>query len=115
GSKITSTDSFRSCVNHYGSTSPDSQARRDAAEHGGEEVTVQIAAIPGGFVVADDGPGIPEEERDSVFEFGHSESGGSGVGLAIVEQIAAAHGWEVSLSEDWDGGARFEFLTAVDR
>ncbi|WP_424018155.1 sensor histidine kinase [Halorientalis pallida] len=93
---------------------------RNAVEHGStddgdDSVTVQIAGRPGGFVVADDGPGIPERERDSVFEFGHSGSDGSGVGLAIVEQIATAHGWNVSLTDDWDGGARFEFQTTADR
>ncbi|AQL43716.1 hypothetical protein BV210_13825 [Halorientalis sp. IM1011] len=107
---------------------------RNSIEHGGPDVTVQVAAVPGGFVVADDGPGIPEAERDSVFEFGHSGADGSGVGLAIVEQIAAAHGWDVRLTGDYDGvpaseasggsadehresagGARFEFLTTVDR
>ncbi|SDF57126.1 sensor histidine kinase [Halorientalis regularis] len=91
---------------------------RNSVEHGTEgedSVTVQIADRPGGFVVADDGSGIPESERDSVFEFGHSGSGGSGVGLAIVEQIATAHGWEVTLTDDWDGGARFEFQTTADR
>ena len=92
---------------------------RNSVEHGTTEgdggVTVQVAAQPDGFVVADDGPGIPESERDSVFEFGHSESGGSGVGLAIVDQIATAHGWEVTLTDDWDGGARFEFKTTTER
>lgn len=93
---------------------------RNSIEHGpeagsGEGVTIQIAGQPGGFVVADDGPGIPEGERDSVFEYGHSGSGGSGVGLAIVHQIATAHGWSVSLTDDWDGGARFEFQTTGDQ
>jgi GAF domain-containing protein len=88
---------------------------RNSVEHGGPDVTVQIAARPGGFVVADDGPGIPDDERDSVFEFGYSGSDGSGVGLAIVEQIAAAHGWTVTPTEDWGGGACFEFRTAPDR
>ncbi|WP_193767551.1 sensor histidine kinase [Halorientalis pallida] len=93
---------------------------RNAVEHGTDEdgddsVTVQIAGRPDGFVVADDGPGVPETERESVFEFGHSGSGGSGVGLSIVEQIATAHGWTVSLTDDWDGGARFEFQTTAER
>ncbi|WP_336002338.1 ATP-binding protein [Halorientalis halophila] len=89
---------------------------RNAIEHGGPEVTVRISSLRGGFAVADDGPGIPVAERDDVFEFGYSTTeGGSGVGLATVEQIAAAHGWEVELGEDSDAGAKFEFLTTSDR
>lgn len=106
----------------------DGDRDRDGDGDGG--VSVQVAKLPDGFVVADDGPGIPETERDSVFEFGYSESGGSGVGLAIVDQIATAHGWDVTLTDDRDGvpaseasggpedgrgesagGARFEFRT----
>jgi len=65
-------------------------------------------ADPGGFYVADDGPGIPAEERDAVFEHGYSsDDDGTGFGLSIVEAIAAAHGWEVALTESADGGARF--------
>jgi signal transduction histidine kinase len=59
--------------------------------------------------VADAGPGIPEGDRDSVFEAGHSTGGGTGFGLAIVERIAEAHGWRVSVGESEAGGARFEF------
>ena len=86
---------------------------RNAAEHGGEEVVV--GDLEGGFYVEDDGPGIPEERRETVFESGHTTSeSGTGFGLAIVERIAEAHGWEVTLTEGDAGGARFEF-TGVDR
>jgi PAS domain S-box-containing protein len=64
----------------------------------------------GGFYVADDGPGIPEADRDRVFDSGFSTApDGTGFGLAIVEEIAAAHGWAVTATESRDGGARFEF------
>jgi len=51
-----------------------------------------------------------------VFESGHTTSeSGTGFGLAIVERIAEAHGWEVTLTAGADGGgARFEF-TGVER
>ena len=65
-----------------------------------------------GFYVADDGPGIPEAERDDVFEMGHTTSqDGTGFGLAIVQTIAENHGWTVDLTSAEDGGARFEFET----
>ena len=67
-----------------------------------------------GFAVEDDGPGIPVDAADSVFELGHSsDRDGTGIGLYIVDTIAAAHGWDVSVTTGRDGGARFEF-TGVD-
>ena len=99
---------FRNAVEH-GSTSPDSQARRDAVEHAGEGVTVTVGDLPDGFYVEDDGPGIPAEDRSRVFEAGYSTADdGTGFGLSIVEQVAEAHGWEVALTEGSEGGARFE-------
>jgi signal transduction histidine kinase len=104
---------FGNAVEH-GSTSPDSQPRRDAIEHGGVDVTVRVGPMEGGFYVADDGAGIPPEERDRVFERGVSTAdGGIGFGLAIVERIAEAHGWTVTATESEDGGARFE-VTGVE-
>ena len=81
---------------------------RNAAEHGGE--TVRVTDTPGGFAVADDGPGVPPDERDRIFESGYStDRDGTGFGLAIVSEIADAHGWTVALADDNDGsGARFE-------
>ncbi|WP_276260928.1 PAS domain-containing sensor histidine kinase [Haloglomus litoreum] len=65
---------------------------------------------PTGFYVADDGRGIPEAEREAVFERGHTTTDeGTGIGLSIVRTIAEAHGWEVHLTESDAGGARFEF------
>jgi signal transduction histidine kinase len=65
--------------------------------------------------VADDGPGIPPERRDLVFEHGFTDSpDGTGFGLAIVRSIVEAHGWTVSVTESETGGARFE-VRGVDR
>jgi len=83
---------------------------RNSVEHGGD-VTVTVGSLDSesGFYVADDGPGIPEDKRDEVFDRGYSTAeGGTGFGLAIVEEIASAHGWDVSVTESADGGARFE-------
>jgi signal transduction histidine kinase len=82
---------------------------RNAIEHGGENVTVRVGRSPTEFYVEDDGPGIPEDEREQVFDHGHTTSeSGTGFGLSIVEQIADAHGWDVVISEGADSGARFE-------
>ena len=83
---------------------------RNAVEHGGPDVTVTVGRDGDGFYVADDGLGIPESERDIVFEFGHSTAeDGTGVGLSLVAEIAEAHGWAARVTEGTDGGARFEF------
>ncbi|HEV7585975.1 MAG TPA: ATP-binding protein [Solirubrobacteraceae bacterium] len=67
------------------------------------------------FLVEDDGPGIPPEERERVFDRFHRTdpardraSGGAGLGLAIVRAIVGAHGGRVSASQSPEGGARLE-------
>jgi signal transduction histidine kinase len=61
--------------------------------------------------VIDDGPGIPAEYREQVFQpffrLDQSRSqltGGSGLGLAIVQQLCEAHGWRIGI-EDGDSSA----------
>jgi len=83
---------------------------RNAVDHAGPEVTVEVGATADGFFVADDGPGIPEGDRDTVFDRGYTTADdGTGFGLAIVADIARAHGWETDLSESADGGLRLTF------
>jgi PAS domain S-box-containing protein len=83
---------------------------RNAIEHGGNDVTVSVGAMNDGFYVADTGPGIAESDRGEVFEAGYSTSeDGTGFGLRIVEQTADAHGWEITVTESEQGGARFDF------
>ncbi len=82
---------------------------RNAADHAGPDVTVTVGDTTEGFYVADDGPGIPADQRDSVFEFGTTFSAdGTGFGLAIVESIAEAHGWSITVGDSESGGARFD-------
>ncbi|WP_066415550.1 sensor histidine kinase [Halorubrum aethiopicum] len=84
---------------------------RNAVDHGGSDVAVRVGRLDAasGFFVEDDGPGIPEDERDQVFETGYTTSDeGTGFGLSIVEEIAAAHDWTVTVGESGSGGARFE-------
>ncbi|WP_135829940.1 histidine kinase N-terminal 7TM domain-containing protein [Halorussus halobius] len=84
---------------------------RNAVEHGSADATVRVGALDdGGFYVADDGPGIPERDRESVFEHGFTtRDDGNGVGLAVVADVAGRHGWRVAVTDGEDGGARFEF------
>ena len=84
---------------------------RNAIEHGSGDVTIRVGTIDGddGFYVADDGPGIPPEDREQVFESGYTTADeGTGFGLAIVKEIADAHGWIITITESADGGAQFE-------
>jgi len=87
---------------------------RNAVEHGGATVTVTIGDREDGFYVADDGPGIPTDERDAVFETGYStRDEGTGFGLNIVREIVGAHGWDIRIGESAEGGARFD-VTEVE-
>ena len=88
---------------------------RNAVEHGGADVTVRVGARDEEAIyVEDDGPGIPVEKREKVLEPGHSSArDGTGFGLTIVKRIVEAHGWELSVTDSTDDGARFEFETAT--
>ena len=87
---------------------------RNAVEHGGPEVTVTVGELENGFYIEDDGDGVPETQRDEVFETGYSTSeDGTGFGLSIVQQVANAHGWSIRVTEGAEGGARFE-ITGVE-
>ncbi|MEI9411423.1 sensor histidine kinase [Mesorhizobium salmacidum] len=76
----------------------------------GGSVTVKLAAIDSEAVltVADDGPGIPAEERDHVFERFYRIAGsteeGSGLGLAIVREVVENAGGRVTLGDGAAGG-----------
>ncbi len=90
---------------------------RNAIEHGSADITVTVGDLSDGFYVADDGPGIPADERERVLEAGYStREKGTGLGLNIVAETVEAHGWTIEITESADGGARFEFtgVTRVD-
>ncbi|MBX0285172.1 PAS domain-containing protein [Halomicroarcula sp. F28] len=95
---------------------------RNAFEHNDAALTVRVgplgeASTAGGvegFFVADDGAGIPEAERDEVFEQGYTTAtDGSGFGLTFVRDIVEAHGWDIHVQDSVSGGARFE-ITGLD-
>ncbi|WP_255169721.1 sensor histidine kinase [Natrononativus amylolyticus] len=103
---------FRNSLEH-GSVSeggPIDDHGRESESGSRSPLSIRVLAIADGFAVEDDGPGIPTEHRDDVFDSGYTVSNGStGLGLAIVRQIADGHGWQVELTEETSGGARFEF------
>lgn len=72
------------------------------------------------LVVEDDGPGIPEEERDRIleaFERAGSKTEGSGLGLSIVSRFTSLLGGDLTVGERPGGGARFTVgvpVTAVE-
>ena len=87
---------------------------RNAIDHGGDEVTVTVGTFSDGFYIEDDGPGIAATDRNKVFDAGYSTTDdGTGFGLSIVQQVADSHGWDVRVTNESTGGARFEF-TGVD-
>ncbi len=88
---------------------------RNAIEHSEPGVTVEVGVLPDGFYVADDGPGIPENKRNDAFRIGMSDARGhAGFGLARVRHVAAAHRWDVAISEASLGGTRVE-TTGLER
>jgi two-component system nitrogen regulation sensor histidine kinase NtrY len=75
-------------------------------------IAIETAHDPANSVVrvtvADDGPGIPPEERDKLFLPYYSTKGrGSGLGLAIVRRIVAEHGGSIDLTDNVPRGTRF--------
>ncbi|MVW70637.1 sensor histidine kinase [Bordetella sp. 15P40C-2] len=72
-------------------------------------ITLTVGENPPTLVVEDDGPGIPPEERERVFEAFYRSpgngAGGSGLGLAIVREIAHAHGawWKLTSRPEYAG------------
>jgi len=94
------------------SVPPDGEADTKQAAEADEtpNITVTVGTVDEGFYVEDDGVGISGTDREQLFEAGETATGsGSGLGLAIVRRIAEAHGWEVTITESANGGARFEF------
>jgi signal transduction histidine kinase len=87
----------------------------NAARHAGGQLAFSLGERDGmvRLAVDDDGPGIPEADRERVFErFVRLDSararddGGSGLGLAIVAELVAAHGGTVAITTSPLGGAR---------
>ena len=81
----------------------------------GHRARVALKGSADGFaiVIDDDGPGIPEEDRERVFgpfvrleESRSRETGGIGIGMAIARSIVRAHGGDITLENRPEGGLR---------
>jgi signal transduction histidine kinase len=76
----------------------------------GGHVAVHVDQDPGSFsiVVDDDGPGVPEDLRTTIFDpYVTTKKDGTGLGLAIVKKIIVEHGGTIGVTTSPQGGASF--------
>jgi signal transduction histidine kinase len=95
----------------------------NASRHAANRVDVSLTNVDGAvtLTVDDDGDGIAEEDRERVFErFTRTDSsrsrdtGGVGLGLAVVRATAERHGGDVRCDTSPTGGARFVVTLAAN-
>lgn len=92
----------------------------NAIRYAGTPVEVSLRRQNGNaqFTVRDFGPGIPKEQRDTLFEttqvHADSRRGGLGIGLTLCRSIIAAHEGEISEINHLDGGAQFVFTLPME-
>ena len=76
----------------------------------GGEIRITAARIgpDAALDVSDNGPGVPPEHRTEIFKpYFTTNEKGTGLGLAVVQQIVLAHGWEITCLGNEPRGARF--------
>jgi len=80
-------------------------------DHIGSRIAARVERSDGAvrFHVEDDGPGIPEGQRELVFKpFHTTKSSGTGLGLAFCRKVVEAHGGTIAIDRSALGGARFQ-------
>ncbi len=92
---------------------------QNAIAHGGGHGLVAVALQSGGVLsVSDEGDGVPEQARQSIFEPFHRlrpSGSGSGLGLYLAREIMLRHAGSIAAEEAAGGGARFVVTLPVDR
>jgi signal transduction histidine kinase len=95
----------------------------NAARHASSRADIALADLGHDVVLSvdDDGPGIPESERERVLqrfvrldEARSRDDGGSGLGLSIVDEVVRAHGGSMSITQSPLGGARIQVTLPAD-
>lgn len=79
---------------------------QNAAQHGGQHIIVRVADL--GFEVEDDGPGVPPDERERIFDPFYRlkpSATGSGLGLSLVKEVISRHSGQVAILDAPGGGA----------
>lgn len=92
----------------------------NALDHGGEGLAIDIRATERDeeteFAIADTGPGIPEYRQDDIFAIfdAGTDSEGTGIGLAVCQQIVHRHGGEIWVASTEGEGTTFHFTIATN-
>ncbi|MEP0144980.1 MAG: HAMP domain-containing sensor histidine kinase [Tateyamaria sp.] len=80
------------------------------------EVGIELLSDPAGWRVSDQGPGVPDDLKTTLFERfnrgtqANTQTKGAGIGLAIVESVAQSHGAHVVIQDRDEGGSVFSFI-----
>lgn len=108
---------LQNLVNNAIKFSPDDQEIKITCHAGGNGTGHGATPEEAEFQVLDRGPGIPEDQREAVFEKfrqvgtgSEGERKGSGLGLAICKTIVEAHGGRIGIDEHEGGGSIFWFV-----
>jgi signal transduction histidine kinase len=95
----------------------------NARLHGGAQVSADVRTVGATVLIAveDDGPGVPEAERERIFAPFYRAPGprpagdtGVGLGLSLVRQVARYHGGDVRFVARQPKGSRFEVTLPAD-
>ncbi len=86
---------------------------RNTVDHNETPLTVRVGIDQTNLFVEDTGAGIPPDQRDEIFAHGFTTGDDTtGLGLSIVSDIINAHDWEITVTDEASGGARFEITGA---